>query len=60
VSLNQPPRGERAGVEMEERDFFRDRLTEEKVRQLIGGRLPSEVFSWRSLSFRRLGIAAWP
>jgi hypothetical protein len=45
---------------MEERDFFRDRLTEEKVRQLIGGRLPSEVFSWRSLSFRRLGIAAWP
>ena len=56
-SLKQPPRGDRAGVEMEERDFFRDRSAEDKFRRLMGGRSPSEVFSWRSPSFRRPGIA---
>ena len=44
------------GVELEERDFFKDRFSEEELRRLIGDRSPPEVFSWNSPSFRKLGI----
>ena len=44
------------GVELDERDFFDDRFSEEELRHLIGERSPSEVFSWNSPSFRKLGI----
>ena len=46
------------GVEFEERDFFKERFTEEELLALIGDRSPSEVFSWRSPSFRKLGLDA--
>ena len=45
------------GLDLEERDFFQDRFSEWELRGLLGGRLPSELFSWKSPSFRRLGVS---
>ena len=44
------------GVELDERDFFQDRFSEEELRQLIGSRSASDVFSWSSPSFKKLGL----
>ncbi len=45
------------GIELEERDFFQDPLTEAELRGLLGSRAPSEVFSWNSPSFKKMGVA---
>ena len=45
-----------AGVELEERDFFQDRLSEEELRALLGDTPASQVFSWSSPSFKKLGL----
>ena len=45
------------GVTLSERDFFDDRFSERELRDLISGRSPSDVFSWKSPSFRKLRIA---
>ena len=39
---------------MEERDYFANPFSEEELRGIIGGREPSEVFAWRSPSFKNL------
>ena len=44
------------GVELEERDFFEDSLTEAELRRLLAGRSPSDYFSWKSPSFKKMGI----
>ena len=44
------------GVELYERDFFADPLSERELRELIGTRPVSEVFSWKSPSFKKLGL----
>jgi regulatory protein spx len=44
------------GVEIVERDFFRDVFTEEELGALIGDRPVSEYFSFRSPSFRKMGL----
>ena len=41
---------------MVERDFFKDTLSEQEFRELLGNTPPSDVFSWRSPSFKKLGI----
>ena len=41
---------------VEERDFFQEPFSEEELRALIGDRSPAEVFSWKSPSFRKMGI----
>ena len=46
------------GVELEQRDFFQDRFSEDELRQLLQGRQSSEVFSWNSPSFKALGFAS--
>ena len=43
-------------MELEERDFFQERFSEEELRGLLGGRLPSDYFSWNSPSFKKLGL----
>ena len=43
-------------MELDERDFFQDRFSEEELRRLIGGRAASEIFSWNSPSFKKLGL----
>ncbi len=45
-----------AGLEVEERDFFQDPFSEAELRALVGGRSPADIFSWKSPSFRKLGI----
>jgi len=43
-------------VELEERDFFQNPLTESELRGLLGGRAPSVIFSWNSPSFKKMGV----
>ncbi len=45
-----------ADLEVEERDFFQDPFSEAELRALIGDRSPADIFSWKSPSFRKLGI----
>ena len=44
------------GVEVNERDFFKDGFTEAELRDLLGDTPPADVFSWRSPSARKLDI----
>ena len=44
------------GVEVNERDFFKDSFTEEELLDLLGDTPPADVFSWRSPSARKLGL----
>jgi arsenate reductase-like glutaredoxin family protein len=44
------------GVEIVERDFFQDVFTEEELGALIGNRPVSDYFSFRSPSFRKMGL----
>ena len=44
------------GVELDERDFFKDGFTEVELRDLLGDTPPADVFSWRSPSARKLGL----
>jgi arsenate reductase-like glutaredoxin family protein len=44
------------GVKLEERDFFAERFSEDELRGLIAHRSTSELFSWNSPSFRKLGL----
>ena len=43
-------------MELDERDFFKEPFSGDELRALIGERSPSEVFSWKSPSFRKLGV----
>ena len=45
-----------SGIELEERDFFADPFTAEELKDLIGDSPISDYFSWRSPSFRKLGL----
>lgn len=44
------------GVELNERDFFKDGFSEAELRDLLGETNPADVFSWRSPSARKLGL----
>ena len=44
------------GVEVNERDFFKDGFEEAELRDLLGDTPPADVFSWRSPSARKLGL----
>ena len=46
-----------ADIPFEERDFFADPFTIEELRDLIGARPVADYFSWRSPSFRKLGVS---
>ncbi len=45
-----------SGIQLNERDFFADPFTAEELRNLIDGAPVSDYFSWRSPSFRKLGL----
>jgi regulatory protein spx len=46
------------GVDIEERDFFQQRFSEDELRQLLQGHRVSQVFSWSSPSFKALCLAS--
>lgn len=43
-------------VDFDERDFFKEPFSEEELRDLVRLKPPSEVFSWRSPSFKAMGL----
>ena len=44
------------GITLDERDFFEDRFTENEFRGLIRGQPPTDFFSWKSPSFKKLNL----
>ena len=48
-------------MEIEERDFFKDLFSEAELEELMTLAPPSELFSWRSPSFRKMNLdkATW-
>ena len=46
------------GVSVEERDYFKDRLTSQEIGSLAKDVGMSEIFAWRSPSFKKLGLIA--
>lgn len=45
-----------AGLRCEMRDFFNEPFSLKELQQILSGDDPSELFSWRSPSFRKLGL----
>lgn len=45
-----------AGIFFKERDLFQDPLSESELRALVGKGAPANVFSWKSPSFKKLGL----
>ena len=45
-----------AGFELLERDFFKDTFSRDELIEIIGSRNPEEFFSFRSPSFKKLGV----
>jgi arsenate reductase-like glutaredoxin family protein len=45
-----------SGVELKERDFFKEAFTEAELRGLLGDTPASEIFSWRSPSVKKMGL----
>ncbi len=45
-----------AGIEYEERDFFAEPFSVDELRETIGSKPVSDFFSWRSPSFRKMGL----
>ena len=44
-------------MELNERDFFANPFTLDELKELIGARSASDFFSWRSPSFRKMGLS---
>ena len=45
-----------SGIELKERDFFKEAFTEAELRGLLGDTPASEIFSWRSPSVKKMGL----
>jgi arsenate reductase-like glutaredoxin family protein len=43
-------------VDINERDFFKDTFTRAEIEELLQGRPASEMFNFRSPSFKQLGL----
>tara|TARA_B100001013_G_C24202115_1_gene281768 strand:+ start:108 stop:416 length:309 start_codon:yes stop_codon:yes gene_type:complete len=43
-------------VQFEERDFFEDPFSKQDLIDILGKESPSKLFSWRSPSFKKLGL----
>ena len=46
------------GLELEERDYFKQPLSESELQELASLASPSELFAWRSPSFKKTGLVA--
>ena len=44
------------GVTIDERDFFKEPFSEAELRELSTGRALSDMFAWRSPSFKAMGL----
>jgi arsenate reductase-like glutaredoxin family protein len=46
------------GLELEERDYFKDPLSREELQELSSLSSLTDLFAWRSPSFKKLGLTA--
>ena len=46
------------GLALEERDYFKDPLSSEELQELAALSSLSDLFAWRSPSFKKLGLVA--
>ncbi len=46
------------GLELEERDYFKEPLGEDELRELAALASYSDLFAWRSPSFKKSGLVA--
>ena len=46
------------GLELEERDYFKEPLGEGELRELASLSSLSDLFAWRSPSFKKMGLVA--
>ena len=46
------------GLELEERDYFKEPLSREELLELASLASLSDLFAWRSPSFKKMGLAA--
>ena len=46
------------GMELEERDYFKEPLTRNELEELAGLSSLSDLFAWRSPSFKKKGLTA--
>ena len=46
-----------SGLELEERDYFKEPLSESELQQLASLASMSDLFAWRSPSFKKMGLA---
>ena len=46
------------GLELEERDYFKEPLSREELQELAGLSSLSDLFAWRSPSFKKMGLDA--
>ena len=46
-----------SGLELEERDYFREPLSESELQELASLSSMSDLFAWRSPSFKKMGLA---
>ena len=46
------------GLELEERDYFKEPLSREELQELAGLSSLSDLFAWRSPSFKKTGLVA--
>lgn len=44
------------GLDPEERDFFKETFSEQELRDILGDTPPSDIFSWRSPSVKKMGL----
>ncbi len=44
-------------ISLVERDFFKERFTEDELKELSKIVEPGKIFSWRSPSFKKLGVS---
>src|SRR2546427_11660095 len=44
------------GAAFGEREFFKERFTEDELRRLLGDRPARDIFSWRGVTARKLGL----
>ena len=44
-------------VAFEERDFFQHRFSKAELRHILGRRHPTDIFSWKSPSFKAFGFS---
>lgn len=47
-----------AGQDFTEKDFFKEKFSDAELKKLLGDQLPSTIFNFKSVAFKKSGILA--